>query len=100
MRSPPPQSPVQPAPADRELVSRAYRKVMDGQKPTREEQAALQRFEKSKEERLRWQYYAAIPQKHWRMMSGRQTKVINEQAARCNTRESHSLRLVNHQRGQ
>jgi hypothetical protein len=35
-----------------------------------------------KEERTRWQYYAAIPQKHWRQMSGRQTKVLNKQAER------------------
>jgi hypothetical protein len=33
-------------------------------------------------ERLRWQYYVSIPQKHWRAMSGRQSKVINEQASR------------------
>jgi hypothetical protein len=46
------------------------------------ERRALARHEKEKEERLRWQYYASIPQKHWREMSGRQTKVINEQAAR------------------
>ena len=67
---------------DKDLVTRAYRKVMDGQELTKPERAALKRHEKDKEERLRWQYYAGIPQKHWRQMSGRQTKVLNEQAAR------------------
>ena len=37
---------------------------------------------RQKEEQLRWKYYRSIPQKHWRQMSGRQTKVINEQATR------------------
>jgi len=68
--------------ADREVLARAVRKVMDKQELTDKERAALKRHEKDKEERLRWQYYAAIPQKHWRQMSGRQTKVINEQAIR------------------
>ena len=67
---------------DKDLVTRAYRKVMDNQELTKPERAALKRHEKDKEERLRWGYYAGIPQKHWRQMSGRQTKVLNEQAAR------------------
>ncbi len=66
---------------DRQLVKSAYSKVSRGETPTAQERAALDRFEKQKEERLRWQYYATIPQKHWRQMSGRQTKVLNEQAA-------------------
>lgn len=67
---------------ERKLAAEAYKKVLGGQQLTQREQTALKRFEKEKEERLRWQYYAAIPQKHWREMSGRQTKVINEQALR------------------
>jgi hypothetical protein len=55
---------------------------MDRKPLTREERAALARHEKAKEEKLRWQYYRSIPQKHWRAMSGRQTKVLNEQATR------------------
>ena len=55
---------------------------MDRQELTQAERQALKRHEKQKEERLRWEYYGSIPQKHWRRMSGRQTKVINEQAAR------------------
>jgi hypothetical protein len=67
---------------DGPLIAGALRKVANRQELTREERAALKRFEKQKEERLRWEYYASIPQKHWREMSGRQTKVINEQADR------------------
>ena len=69
---------------DPDVVSRAYRKIMAGKQDelTREEKTALRRHEKQKEEKLRWKYYDSIPQKHWRSMSGRQTKVINEQAER------------------
>jgi len=67
---------------DQQVVARAYRKVMDKAELSRDEQAALKRHERGKEERLRWQYYRSIPQKHWREMSGRQTKVLNEQASR------------------
>jgi hypothetical protein len=66
---------------DKELAAQAYKKVMSGAALTAKERAALKRFEKAKEEKLRWAYYATIPQKHWRRMSGRQTKVLNEQAA-------------------
>jgi hypothetical protein len=81
-------APAVPAPAtsaarmDQELVARAYRKVMAKEELTAAERTALKRHERDKEERLRWQYYGSIPQKHWRSMSGRQTKVINEQAQR------------------
>jgi hypothetical protein len=68
--------------ADKALVSRAYKKVLEGADLSTQERLALKRHEKEKEERLRWSYYKAIPQKHWREMSGRQTKVLNEQAAR------------------
>ena len=67
---------------DGPVLARAYRKVMDGKELTRSERETLKRHEKQKEEKLRWQYYRAIPQKHWRQMSGRQTKVINDQATR------------------
>ena len=67
---------------EREEAARAYRKVMAGEKLSRSEQAALRRFEKEKEETQRWQYYKSIPQKHWREMSGRQAKVLYEQAER------------------
>ena len=70
------------ASADKETVARAYRKIMAQQELTKEERRALKRHEKTKEEKLRWQYYASIPHKHWKEMSGRQAKVINEQAQR------------------
>ncbi len=84
------QAPVPPngAPAlgltglERKAASEAYRKVLAGQSLTSREQTLLKRVEKEKEERLRWQYYASIPQKHWRAMSGRQSKVLQEQADR------------------
>ena len=59
-----------------------YKKVMSGQQLTKNEQRDLRRFERDKEEKLRWQYYASIPQKHWIKMSGRQAKVLIEQALR------------------
>lgn len=67
---------------DRDLVASAYKKLVNKAELTKAERAALKRHEKEKEEHLRWQHYKAIPQKHWRKMSGRQTKVLNEQAAR------------------
>jgi len=72
------------AASEKELVAGAYRKLMAGQQNslTRSEKEAVRRHEKEKEERLRWQFYRSIPQKHWREMSGRQTKVLHEQAER------------------
>lgn len=67
---------------DDEVARRAYRKFIDRQELTQAEREVLKRHEKQKEEQLRWKYYRSIPQKHWRQMSGRQTKVINEQATR------------------
>jgi hypothetical protein len=55
---------------------------MNKQELTAQERAALKRHEKEKEERLRWQFYGSIPQKHWKQMSGRQAKVLIEQAER------------------
>ena len=66
---------------DRKLASEALRKLQQNLKPTREERNALKRVEKAREEKLRWQYYRAIPLKHWQIMSGRQAKIIKEQAA-------------------
>lgn len=66
---------------EQQLVRDAYKKVALNQPRSSREQAALKKHEKQREEQLRWRYYKAIPQKHWREMSGRQTKVLNEQAA-------------------
>ncbi|QDU28855.1 hypothetical protein ETAA8_39600 [Anatilimnocola aggregata] len=67
------------AAAQREAAA-AYKKVLSGESLSNREQTALKKFERDKEEKLRWQYYGKIPQKHWREMSGRQTKVLHEQA--------------------
>lgn len=67
---------------DRELAAKALEKRKSGQSPTTKELAALKRVEKQRDEDLRWEHYAAIPKKHWVQMSGRQVKVLNEQATR------------------
>lgn len=68
--------------ADRELAASALQKRRRKQKPTREEMAALRRVEKQEERRLRWQYYETVPQKDYREMVGRQTKQLQDVAAR------------------
>ena len=68
--------------ANDELAQNALRKRREGKTPTHREAIALARVQRAQEETLRWQFYRSIPQKHWREMSGRQTKQINEQAAR------------------
>lgn len=67
---------------DQDLARAALQKRRLGQRPTREESRALARIEKAREEDLRWRYYRTIPQRHWREFSGRQAKVLREQAAR------------------
>ena len=67
---------------DRQLAAEAARKRAAGEKPTREENAAIRRIDKAVEEENRWAYYATIPQKHWRTMSGRDRRTIVEQASR------------------
>jgi hypothetical protein len=80
---PPPAAAVEGvAGVDRALVARALKKVANQQQPTRDEQSALRRYEKAREEHQRWAYYRTITQKHWRQMSGRQAKVLIEQAER------------------
>jgi hypothetical protein len=64
------------------LVRSALEKQRAGQRPDSREQAALKRFEQRREEDLRWQYYESVPQKHYAAMSGRQWKVLAEQAQR------------------
>lgn len=66
---------------DQQRAGEALKKALRGEKLSAREQAALKRYEKDREEKLRWEHYESIPQKHWREMSGRQTKIIKEQAA-------------------
>jgi phage terminase Nu1 subunit (DNA packaging protein) len=77
-----PAPPLQPADADRELVAAAARKQRAGEKLSPAEAAALRRFRTAAEEADRWRYYASIPKGHWARMSGRQHKVLDEQASR------------------
>lgn len=78
-----PQNPQEtPSGVDALAQKDLYQKVISGKQLSTREQSTLKRIEKEKEERLRQKFYQSIPQKHWREMSGRQTKVINEQAAR------------------
>jgi hypothetical protein len=65
---------------DQDLALEAIAKRKRWDIPSTREQQALNRVEKRQEEQRRWEYYRAIPQKHWREMSGRQTKVLAEQA--------------------
>ena len=67
---------------DRELAARALKRRAEGEDPTRDEVAALRRFEKAQDEERRWQIYESIPQKHWREMSGKQVTQLKQQAAR------------------
>ena len=81
MTAPTTPSPSASAQIERKLAADAYRKAMAGETLSVRERSALKKLEKDQEEKRRWQYYGSIPQKHWRKMSGRQTKVLNEQAA-------------------
>ena len=74
--------PTQPDAGDRELVAAALRKQRDGEKATPAEAAALRRYRQQTDEAARWQHYASIPKKHWVKLSGRQHKILDEQASR------------------
>jgi len=68
--------------ADERLAMAALEKLRRGARPAREEAAALRLFEKQVEDRRREECYRAVPKKLWRRWSGRQDKVILEQADR------------------
>jgi len=65
---------------DQTLALEAIAKRRRGEIPSDREQRALNRVEKRQEEQRRWEYYRAIPLKHWVEMSGRERKVLYEQA--------------------
>ena len=76
-----------PAPTKTEksdILTRAYRKIMDGKRDelTGDDGLRSSVTRRKKRNGCAWQYYAAIPQKHWRQMSGRQAKILMEQAKR------------------
>ncbi len=66
---------------DRELAAAALRKRQLGEAPTRQELAALRRIELATEERRRREYFATCSKRHYREFSGRQTKILHDQAA-------------------
>ena len=66
---------------DRQLKLEWLQARAAGRKPAREQTAGAKRHDAREEERLRWEHYRAVPQKHYREMSGRQAKVLNEQAS-------------------
>jgi hypothetical protein len=67
---------------DAELANRARAKQGRGEKLSREENSALRQSRQQAEDALRRRFYAAIPQKHWRELCGRQTKTLHDQARR------------------
>lgn len=67
---------------DRQLAAAALEKRLKKETPSRAEEAALRRVAAAREEEQRREHYATIPQKHWREMSGRQAKILQEQAER------------------
>lgn len=69
---------------DQELVAAALRKRKQGERPTEREATALRRWEAAKEEKDRWRFYESIPKRHYVAMSGRQVKVLHDQARRYN----------------
>lgn len=70
------------ATTDRELVAAALEKRRAGQTPTRAEARALARFQREAQAQQRRDALAACPKKLYCELSGRQVKVLNEQAAR------------------
>lgn len=67
--------------ADRLLVKSALAKINAGQTPSAREASAVKRVEKAQEEARRWDYYRNVPQKHYKEMSGRQARVLIDQAS-------------------
>ncbi len=65
---------------ERELVASALLKRRSGETPTVRELQALKRFEAAKEHDLRWQYLRTTSKKDYLEASGRQAKVVNDQA--------------------
>lgn len=81
--SPAPAAP--PSAADQvelDLVKSALRKKQAGDVPNERELRALRRYEKQREDERRRSYYATVPKGHYGELSGRQAKVLNEQADR------------------
>jgi hypothetical protein len=68
--------------ADQRLAMSALEKQRRGEPPTRDELAALRRYQREAEEEQRLRHFRAIRKAEWRDWSGRQAKILNEQAVR------------------
>jgi len=68
--------------ADQRAAMAALEKKHKGEQPTRDELAALRRFEEEREAEKRAKNFRSIRKGEWKEWSGRQIKVINEQAER------------------
>jgi hypothetical protein len=66
---------------DIQLIREAQKRKAEGKLPTPQQQAAIKRADRDREERLRIEYYKTVPQKHYVRLSGRQPKVLNGQKA-------------------
>lgn len=67
-------------PAFIRLVQTALAKKRSGQKLKREEQRAIERYQRDEEERARKRHFRQCPKKAYVAMSGRQHKVLDDQA--------------------
>lgn len=64
-------------------LAKAGKKRKDaGKQPTKAQHFAMERVAKIEDDRLRHDIYATIPKRHWAEMSGRQNKILDDQAAR------------------
>lgn len=71
-----------PKDPDQELVRQATARQAAGESLTREQRAALRRRDKRREEELREAAYSACPKSAYQRLSGRQTKILHDQADR------------------
>lgn len=80
---PPPEPPLSEQQAeDRRLAAEALKAKAAGKKPTGEQKAALRRVQNEREARDRERHYRTMPKRDYCRLSGRQPKVVNEQADR------------------
>lgn len=85
--APPPPDPIDVpgiTAADKHLASVALGKIKRGENPARDENAALRRVQLAMDEKKKWALYRAIPQADWCRLSGRQRKIIRDQARKLN----------------
>ena len=74
--------PPKPTYSEQQLVMMALDKIRRGETPTRDEKQALDRYEKHRDEETRQKHFTSITIGEWVQWSGRQHKVLQDQAAR------------------